>query len=452
MEGVFVNQRLEKLRKRKAALVKQNRELLDAADKAGEDFTEEQEKTFSANDDELKTLAAAIEREERLAELEKTATAAYVPKIQPGDQIRLENKGPAFQDDPNKGFKSPREFMVAVMQASTEGRTEDERLLFLRADESLKRHATVGSDEAGTYSDPYGNFLVPEGFSPNLLQTKAEVDPIGSRVTNVPMTAPSVKIPARVDKTHTNSVSGGFRVYRRAETEDVTPSRAQYEMVHLSATPLMGISYATEELMTDSPITYAALIEAGFRTEFKSKLINERLNGTGVGQFTGVLNCGAIIEVSAETGQAADTIVWENVRNMRARCWDYANAVWLYNHDCLPQLMSMYMPIGTAGVAMWQNSAREGEPDRLLGRPAIATEYLPTVGDAGDLLLAVWSEFLEGTYQQVEGAESIHVRFLYNERTFRFTMRNDGGPWWHSTLTPKNGATLSPFVKLEART
>lgn len=447
-----MNIRLERLRKRRAALIEHNRKLLDSADNEDRDLSEDEEATFASNDEELKKLASSIQREEAFAELERTAKAAYVPENQPGDQVHIENKGPAFQTDPNKGFKSPRDFMCAVMKASTEGRTEDQRLLFLRADESLKRQATVGSDEGGTYSDPYGGFLVPEGFSPNLLKTKAEADPIGSRITNVPMTAPSVKIPSRVDKDHSDSVSGGFRVYRRAETEDVTASRASYEMVHLSATPLMGISYATEELLTDSPISYAALIEAGFRTEFASKLINERLNGTGVGQFTGALSCGAVIEVSAETGQAADTIVWENVRSMRARCWDYSNAVWLYNHDCLPQLMSMYMPIGTAGVAMWQNSAREGEPDRLLGRPAIATEYCPTVGDAGDLFLGVWSEYLEGTYQQVEGAESIHVRFLYNERTFRFTMRNDGGPWWHSTLTPKNGSTLSPFVKLEART
>lgn len=446
-----MNVALERLRKRRAALIAANRELVDVARKAERDLSADEDTAFQANDTELQKLAASIAREERLVELEREAAAAYTPPGQPSDQCHIEAKGPAFRDDPKVGFKSPREFMLSVMDASMKGHTSDQRLLFLRADESLKRQATVGSDEAGTYSDPYGGFLVPQAFSPNLLSTIAEADPIGGRVTQIPMTAPSVKIPARVDKTHTSSVSGGFRVYRRAETEDVAASRQSFEMVTLNATPLMGISYATEELLTDSPISFAALIEQGFRTEFASKLINERINGTGVGQMTGVINSACILSVAKEVGQAADTIVYQNIVKMRSRCWNYSNAVWMYNADCLPTLATMFMPIGTSGVPMWISSAREGEPDMLWGRPAFPTEYLPTVGDTGDILLGDWSQFLEGTYQQVVGAESIHVRFLYNERTFRFTMRNDGAPWWSGVLTPKNGSTLSPFVKLDAR-
>ena len=48
-------------------------------------------------------------------------------------------------------------------------------------------------------------------------------------------------------------------------------------------------------------------------------------------------------------------------------------------------------------------------------------------------------------------AESVHVRFLNNERAFRVVARNAGRSWWRSALTPKNGDTLSPFVALGAR-
>jgi hypothetical protein len=55
-------------------------------------------------------------------------------------------------------------------------------------------------------------------------------------------------------------------------------------------------------------------------------------------------------------------------------------------------------------------------------------------------------------YQPLQSAESLHVRFEYNERTFRFTMRNDGRCWWRSAITPKKSSTtLSPFVTLAAR-
>jgi HK97 family phage major capsid protein len=89
-------------------------------------------------------------------------------------------------------------------------------------------------------------------------------------------------------------------------------------------------------------------------------------------------------------------------------------------------------------------------PTSLLGRPIFYTEYLPTLGSAGDVLLCNWSQYIEGTYQPLQSAESIHVRFVNNERAFRFTMRNDGAPWWRSVLTPKNGSTLSPYVTLAA--
>ena len=101
---------------------------------------------------------------------------------------------------------------------------------------------------------------------------------------------------------------------------------------------------------------------------------------------------------------------------------------------------------------MWQSSAREGEPDMLLGRPAFPTEYCQTVGTVGDIILGVWSEYLEGVRTPLQSAESVHVRFEYNERTFRFTMENDGRVWWRSALTPKvSSTTLSPFVALASR-
>jgi HK97 family phage major capsid protein len=114
--------------------------------------------------------------------------------------------------------------------------------------------------------------------------------------------------------------------------------------------------------------------------------------------------------------------------------------------------MSLVMPIGTGGVPLWQVSARDGEPDRILGRPVVLTEYCATVGDVGDLILANWSEYLEGTYEALNSAESIHVRFVNHERTFKFWLRNCGKCWWRSALTPKKSAkTLSPFVTLAAR-
>lgn len=443
-----MNRRLHDYYERKKAIAAQSEKILDLAASEDRDFSDAEQATLDHAKSELDSINKKIEFEESLA---VETTVSNDPDDFFRDDVRITNPRPAFEDDPKKGFKSPREFLTSVISATEMGRTNDDRLKFLSGKKNGFQ-ATAGSDEAGTYSDPYGGFLVPTGFMPNLLSVGNEGDPTAGRTTMVPMATPKVDIPARTDKTHTSTVSGGLIVYRRSETQSVSATRMQLEQVSLNSHPLMGLSYTTEELLTDSVISFVALLEAGFRDEFASRLLREKINGTGVGEMEGVLQTPSLISITAETGQDADSIVYENIINMRARCWGYNNAIWLYNHDCLPQLMQLVMVIGTSGVPMWQASAREGEPDLLLGRPAYATEYCPTVGDAGDVLLCNWSQYLEGTYQPMESAESMHVRFVNAERTFRFMMRNDGRCWWRSALTPANSSnTLSPFVAIAAR-
>ena len=118
--------------------------------------------------------------------------------------------------------------------------------------------------------------------------------------------------------------------------------------------------------------------------------------------------------------------------------------------------MQLYFnPAGVSNalaVPVWQTSARDGEPDLLFGRPAIASEFCQTVGTTGDIILGNWAEYLEGTYEPLNSAESIHVRFVNHERTFKFWMRNAGRVWWRTALTPRRSTqTLSPFVALQSR-
>lgn len=397
---------------------------------------------IAAEEQRIAELADRRQRNiERQQELQKSA-GRRVPASAAKPQVG--NPRECFEDDPNKGFKSHREFLLSVMDAGRNyGQTDDKRLKFL---------ATAGSDEQSSISDPYGGFLVPQGFSPDVMSVMAEADPIAAYTTKIPMTNAVVPINARVDKNHTSSVSGGLTVGRRAETQAATSSRMAFEQVTLNAQSLFGIAYASEELLARSPISFVAVLEAGFKDEFPAKLIDERLNGTGVGQFEGVINAPATVSVAKETGQAAATVMYENIIKMRSRCWGYNKAIWLYNQDCLPQLMTMVQVVGTGGVPVWQTSAREGEPDLLLGRPAFPTEYTQTLGTVGDIVLGNWSQYLEGTLQPMQSAESMHVRFENHERTFKFWLENDGRCWWRSALTPKRSSTtLSPFVTLATR-
>ncbi len=436
-----------------ASLMAKAQVLTDKATAEERELTDEEVAEVDAiltEHDETKVKLEAAERRartiDRVAALATPAPSGrQVPPAAPAnvDPARIIVSDPR-EADACHGYSDVRIFLNDVLIQGT-GAPEPQAL------QGLRINAAAGSDEAGLYADPYGGYLVPEGFLPQLRMIAPEADPMGSAVTSIPMSTGKVSFPARVDKAHSTSVSGGLTVSRRAEADTSASSRIQFERVSIEALSLFGISYATEELLADSPISFVALLEQGFRDEFQAAIINERINGTGVGQMLGVLNSGALLSITKETNQVADTITYQNLIKMYARLWGKGRGIWLVNHNTLPQLMQITLDVGTAGVAMWNTSIVPGVPSTLIGLPVIPTEYTKTVGDKGDIILGDWSQFIEGTRAGITGAESIHVRFTVNERAFRFAMRIGGTPWWSSKLTPKNGDTMSPFVVLDAR-
>ena len=442
--------RLAELQARQAAITERQKAILAAAESATAGELSESQRTefdsldteYASNETAISVLVKDAERASRLAA--RTPTRVTLPtqtaRTDAGTAIETVVKGEGFEKDPKRGFADHREFFSAVMEAGERGRTDDARLKYM----------TAGSDEQSTTADPYGGFLVPAGLSPETLKVMSESDPLAGLVKRVPMTSPILSFNARVDKNHSTSVSGGFVVYRRSETQAVSSSRQQYEQVVLNANSLMGLAYASEEVLQRSPVSFIALIEDGMRDEFPAKLMNERINGTGVGQFEGVLNSPALISVAKETGQAAATILFENIIKMSSRAWRYGDSVWIANHNTRTQLRSLTQAIGTGGVQVPLFTNGDGV-ERLDGRPIIFTEFAQTLGTVGDLILMNPSQFLEGTLQGMLSAESMHVRFETHERTFKFWMENDGRGWWRTALTPRNGDTLSPFVALATR-
>lgn len=472
--------RIHELRTQRAALAKEANTALDTAQAAakaeGRNLTTEE----YAAQDEFDTRLSALDDEIKLEERKMDRARLYGSAVptDPGTKP-VPGSGPQpvstthlrAEDDPKRGFRTPREFFLSAIENSglrDRADVEDERLaslaVFDKDDKAsagelafmlpsgFGMRATVGSDEQGEYSDTYGGFAVPKSRAPGLLQVGFEGDPTAGLTTSVPMATPSIEIMARTDKDHSTSVSGGFTVARRAEASAATASRMALEMVTLKAASLFGLAYATEELLQDSAISFAAMIDAGFRSQMGAHILNEKIRGLGGDQYIGVTTAPCAVTVSKETNQTADTIVSANATKMAARCWGFDNAVWLANHDTRPQLYGLNIPIGTAGVPIYTPSARVGFPDMLLGRPVIYSEYLSTVGDLGDFILVNWSQFLEGVYEPIQGAESIHVRFVNHERTFKLWTRNCGAPWWRTYLTPNKGTNyLSPVVLLQAR-
>jgi len=383
---------------------------------------------------------------------------------------RIKAGAPNAEEDPRKGFRSANDCLQTILQAGRSGKP-DERLKMLAQDTDEEGRsyllpvaftprylATVGSDEHGEYDDRYGGLSVATTrLAPRPL-IGFEGDPTMGRTEMVPMASPSVEMEAATDKDHSSTVSAGLTVARRAEAAAIAASRQTREMLTMKAASVFALAYATEEILADSPGSFIARLEQGFSLQFAAYMFNEKLRGKGGDQYLGVLTAlaasglGPTLSVAKESAQVADTIVYNNVIKARARCWGYSNAIWLANHDCYPQLAVLAVPVGVGGQLVYQQSLVEDRPDMLLGRPIFYSEYMGTIGDQGDLLLGNWSQYLEGLYQPLQSAESIHVRFVNHERAVKFWLRNCGQPSWRTALTPnKSASTLSPFVVLDAR-
>ena len=107
------------------------------------------------------------------------------------------------------------------------------------------------------------------------------------------------------------------------------------------------------------------MLDAGFKDEFGSKALSERIAGTGNGEPLGILNSPCKISVAKEGSQVADTINGLNIVKMRKRCWRYGQAIWLANHDTYEQLLKAHVT-GTNDDVFLFNPARGVDvPDTL---------------------------------------------------------------------------------------
>lgn len=371
---------------------------------------------------------------------------------------------PRWEDDKDKyGFSDQRDYLNAVVNLYRTRSPES-------ADPRLKRVVmdAVGSDEFSKANWEAQGIMVPRGFISTVMQVEPEADRISGLMTRITMTAPTVDIPCRVDKDHRTSVTGGFQVYRGKETSIPAFSKSAMEMVSLKAHEINGAAAVTNQLMADSPISIASLIDQGLRQEARSFRMDEFLNGNGVGRPLGMLNSNnaALLTVLRDNGQAVgDIVTGMNIVKMRQRVWGYENAVWLMPQDLYPNIFTLVIESpNNAGITkLFYPSTGPEMPDTLLGRPVIWTEYMPGIASGDGNVISEWNngfiacvnptQMLFGERGTGNLTRSIHVRFLEREEVFLFSSFDDARPWWKSTFQPKNGGlTLSPFVVLDKAT
>ena len=363
-----------------------------------------------------------------------------------GDALGIARRGLGMTVDRSKHFSSLGEQLQAISHHyASKGTSTDSRLV----------RAPTGAGEV----DPTGGgFLVQVDFASSIFMLAHDMGEILSRVGKTPISANAngLKIPG-VDETSraTGSRWGGVASTWAAEGTAGSESRPKFRVVEFDLKKLISKMTVTDELLADST-ALTSIASMAFSEEVMFMTEDAIVEGTGAGQPLGYINSKALVTVPKQVGQAAGTIVKENIDAMWARMSirSRKNAIFTINQDIEPQLNQLNQAVGTGGQLVYlpPGGIANAPNATLYGRPLIATEYNAALGAVGDIALVDLSQYMLVDKGGVQMATSMHVAFDTDEMRFRITYRVDGKPMWSVPVTPfKGNITKSPFVALAAR-
>lgn len=385
----------------------------------------------------------------------ETANVVIKSEVMSVEQVRRipGEQRPFVLTKANGGFRSLGEQLQAIAHAGINGeQSADPRLHWGQV---VPQMAITGG---GTSVPSDGGYLVQKDIMTDLSRNIFNGGELLKSMDTVEIgpNSDGLKINV-VDETSraTGSRWGGVQVYWGAEADSATSKKPKFRQTQLELKDLIGLAYVTERALMDASVLEQVYAKA-FTEEFTFMIEDGAFNGVGGGQMLGFLNSGALVSVSKETNQAAATLVYENVLNMWSRMFyrSRMNAIWTINQDIEPQLHKMAIPVGVGGLPVYlpPGGLSQSPYATLFGRPVIPTEYNATLGTVGDICLIDPSQYVVIRKGGLTADSSIHVRFINNERTFRWLCRVDGQPKWTVPVTPAKGtATKSPFIALATR-
>lgn len=461
--------RLEQARQAYRAAADELEKLLNA-----DNLTSEQAQRMEALTDELPELRAKVERlEEAQRALEaarsvqdnRSGAAPDARDGEGGDDVRggSSRVEGMIDREVERGFSTVGDQLMALVRAgSPDHRASDldiRRLRHLNATEGRTLDDGLGEYRAptgaSTFSPADGGVFIQTQFDQQLLRRTYEDGQIISRCRRIGLGQGNRTLKVRGlkdDKRTDGNRFGGVIVYWTAEGDQIQASRPKFRTLEWNVNKMAAAMYATDEML-ESAQALTDIVSEVFPAEMRHELEYAILYGNGAGKPLGALDsaANAKVTVAAESGQAADTVVWENIAKMYARMYagGRQNGAWTINGDVWPELITME---DGAGNPIVHQSLQDAAGNlTLLGRPVLDIEHNPALGDEGDLQFHDFSQYWLVDKGAVNVASSIHVRFLYDEQVFKFTYEVDGRTTWEQVTTRKNGLSRAPHIVLAER-
>ena len=424
-------EKITELRANKRALSEQANALVNGGDLAGLDAITAQMEEINKN---IQSLERSLE-----------ASRAGAESVGGYDGLLHDGKSGEPKDGA-RPFQSLGEQLQAIV-AVAKSHTADKRLIQVN-------NAVLGANE-GTGAD--GGFALQEDFAGTIIESAVRHSELLNRLDRYTCSSPANSMRwVSADETDVSaSVFGGVQMYWAAEGATVAASKPQLKEMKMDLEKMMGIAYATDEMLTD-----AAFMTGFFGTAFalaaERLLVSGVIAGDGEGKPKGFLQSKALITVDAEPGQANASFLGANAIKMQARAMprNRERLVWLMHPDAEELLPYLSIQNGEAAKFLWNPEGGLGNFDtqRVLNKPVLFDDSCSALGAVGDINLIDPFQYILLTKGTARQDWSVHVEFLTDQNCFRMVYRCNGAPKTDSTLTIKNSKKVrSPFITLAGR-
>lgn len=435
---------LNEMRREITDLIEQSRAIIDKATAEKRTLSPEQDREYRLRWTEIAERRAALSR----AELERDTEPERMPDAA-AHSLFGDDAEPATRAGAGPGRNYRSLFGQPSHQAKFSGLGDFLTAVSDPRDPRLQLRGMTEGLPSG------GGFLVPDEYSAEFLDIALEQSVMLSRATIWPLKAATLKVSGWDGANHGSTLFGGLAGAWLAETGTATPETPAVREIELQARKLGIYVDVSSEWLRDATQGETRLREA-MAAAVAFYLDDSLIHGSGAGQPLGLLNAPCKVKVLKETGQAANTIQYENLVNMWARLLPVCQvkSIWIANPDIVPQLFTMGLTLGVGGAPVFLPAGgASGMPySSLFGRPIVFSEKASQLGDEGDLILTDPTKYAVALAGEVRLESTNALRWLTDQVSFRCLVRADGMPMLDTAVTPKRGTnTLSSIVTLEAR-